>query len=103
MTHTKCTCEYKIIVVYFLTTSNTIIIGLFTKILGSAGSGSIWSENIGEAGYWGTAILGNDKLLYFVFTSQSLAYPDGSLRTLLFVIIALATVSTVESVPNLNE
>ena len=63
MTHTKCTCEYKIIVVHFLTTSNIIIIGLFTKILGSAGRGSIWSENIGESGYWGIAVLENDKLL----------------------------------------
>ena len=36
--------------IHRLTTSNIIIIGLFTKSLGSPGRGSIWSENIGEAG-----------------------------------------------------
>ena len=44
-------------IIHFLTTSNIISMGLFTKALGSAGRGSIWSKSIGELGYWGTAVL----------------------------------------------
>lgn len=36
-------------VIFIRTTSNIIVIGLFFKMAG-LGGGSIWSENIGEAG-----------------------------------------------------
>ena len=87
------------IIVYCLTTSNIITIGLFTKTLGSGGRGSIWIENTGETGYWGTAVLCNVSCCtsHLLLHSQ-ITYPDGSLRTLLFVIIVLAIVSFVESV-----
>ena len=47
---TVCNCAYE------HTTSNIIIIGLSTKVFES-GEGSIWSENIGEAGTWDTGFL----------------------------------------------
>ena len=71
-------------------------------MLESAGKGLIWSEKMGEAGNWGIGVL---KIFVYIYkyTSPYNMYPDGSLRTLPFLIIVLAIVmNSCESPANQN-
>ena len=93
---------------YYLTTLNIIIMGFFIKA-SESGRGFIWSENIGEAGTWGTAVLKAKvvSIIMCMVTNQhwNHSYPlveDGSLKPLPFLITVLAIVSSSEPAANHN-